>query len=252
MARETKFKFANYDGGLRSHSTPEPSGTLILAPSGRWELHYAGGFGKRDRWIYGGIQRYPFAVSETSPSSCRVTLRDTQDRAISAGFDLPETPASVLHEALGAQGQSVVRGAVVAKFAPGLIGAIRVYRDGTIESRFGNGSIIGATARVDQSGSERILRDTRQAFLTIEGPQVAISVKLGANGGIAVGQARKFAATVNKLAQQHSPATAPAPAPAPAVVSIPDQIGKLAELRDKGALTEDEFEAKKAELLKRI
>ena len=87
-------------------------------------------------------------------------------------------------------------------------------------------------------------------YLTIEGPEVGISVKLGSNSGLHVGAARKFAATVNKLAQQHSPATAPAPAPAE--VPIPDQIGKLAELRDKGALTEDEFEAKKAELLKRI
>ncbi len=237
---------------IRRQSRAAPS---ILAPSGKWELHYDGGFGKRDKWIYGGIQRYPFAVSETSPSSCRVTLRDTQDSTISAGFDLPETPASVLHEALAAQGQSVARGPVVAKFSPGLT-AIRVYRDGTIESKMhGSGSIIGATARIDQSGSERILRDTRQAFLTIEGPHVAISAKLGANSGSVVGAARKFAATINQLAQQLGPAAASAPAasaPAPAEISIPDQIGKLAELRDKGALTEDEFEAKKAELLKRI
>ena len=34
--------------------------------------------------------------------------------------------------------------------------------------------------------------------------------------------------------------------------SIPDQIGKLAELRNSGVLTEAEFEMKKAELLKRM
>jgi membrane protein YdbS with pleckstrin-like domain len=34
--------------------------------------------------------------------------------------------------------------------------------------------------------------------------------------------------------------------------SIPDQIGKLDELRKKGVITEDEFETKKAELLKRM
>jgi hypothetical protein len=33
---------------------------------------------------------------------------------------------------------------------------------------------------------------------------------------------------------------------------IPDQIAKLAELRDKDILTEEEFQAKKAELLRRI
>jgi len=107
MARETKFKFANYDGGMNSHPTPEPKGMLVFKPNGMWELHYAGGFGKRDRWIHGGITRYPFTVTETSPSSCRVTVSDTQDPAISAAFDLPETPASVLHEALSTQQQSV-------------------------------------------------------------------------------------------------------------------------------------------------
>lgn len=138
----------------------------------------------------------------------------------------------------------------VAKYTPTGFGAIRVYRDGTIESKHGSGSIIGATARVDQAGSQRIFRDTRQSYLTIEGPQVGISVKLGANSSGVVAAARKFAATVNKLAQQHGPATAPAPPTTE--VSIPDQIGKLAELRDKGVLTGEEFEAKKAELLERM
>jgi hypothetical protein len=34
--------------------------------------------------------------------------------------------------------------------------------------------------------------------------------------------------------------------------SIPDQIAKLSALRDQGVLTEDEFQAKKAELLGRM
>ena len=42
---------------------------------------------------------------------------------------------------------------------------------------------------------------------------------------------------------------APAPAPAP---DITEQISKLATLRDQGAITPEEFEAKKAELLDRI
>ena len=33
---------------------------------------------------------------------------------------------------------------------------------------------------------------------------------------------------------------------------VTEQIGKLAELRDQGALTNEEFEAKKAELLGRL
>ena len=39
---------------------------------------------------------------------------------------------------------------------------------------------------------------------------------------------------------------------APSAHSIPEQIAALADLRDRGAISEAEFEAKKAELLKRI
>jgi Domain of unknown function (DUF4429)/Short C-terminal domain len=42
------------------------------------------------------------------------------------------------------------------------------------------------------------------------------------------------------------------PAQAPAQPDIADQIRKLAELRDAGILTSEEFEAKKAELLGRL
>lgn len=40
--------------------------------------------------------------------------------------------------------------------------------------------------------------------------------------------------------------------PAAPAADIADQIGKLAALRDQGAITSDEFEAKKAELLERM
>jgi hypothetical protein len=106
MAAGPKFKFANYDGGLPSHATPEKGGTLVLAPNGRWALHYAASLGEGDRWIYGAIRRYPFTVTETSPTSCHVTMSDSQDAAITASFDLPTTPAKHLEEALEAQARS--------------------------------------------------------------------------------------------------------------------------------------------------
>jgi putative oligomerization/nucleic acid binding protein len=145
------------------------------------------------------------------------------------------------------QAQEAARGPLVAKFSPGIL-SIKLYQNGTIESKLGSGSVAGATARVDQAGSQRIFRDTRQAYLTIEGPDISISAKISSNSGLIVGAARKFAASVNKVAQQHTPANSPPSAE----TSIPDQIGKLAELRDKGVLTVEEFEAKKAELLDRI
>ena len=51
-----------------------------------------------------------------------------------------------------------------------------------------------------------------------------------------------------------SPASAPPPAPAApaAPVDVTDQIAKLADLKERGAITQEEFDAKKAELLGRI
>ena len=42
---------------------------------------------------------------------------------------------------------------------------------------------------------------------------------------------------------------APAPAPAPAAPDMATQLTELAKLRDQGILTEDEFSAKKAQIL---
>jgi hypothetical protein len=158
---------------------------------------------------------------------------------------------------------------LVAKYAPGIV-AMKLYANGDIEYPSGNqkGSVIGATARVDQSGSERIFRDTRQAYITIEGPNVSLSQKLSSEGKLAVQSARQFAAKVNQLSQQlaikqqqqpaaqiSSGAHAQVRVPAQQAWSgsdIPEQIRKLGELRDAGLLTSDEFEAKKAELLARL
>lgn len=54
----------------------------------------------------------------------------------------------------------------------------------------------------------------------------------------------------NALPTQPPVPTNPAPWPAaPAPVDIPDQLRKLAELRDAGVLTDEEFLAQKARLL---
>lgn len=43
-----------------------------------------------------------------------------------------------------------------------------------------------------------------------------------------------------------------AQSPSPATDDVPSKLRDLADLRDKGILTESEFEAKKAELLSRL
>ena len=47
-------------------------------------------------------------------------------------------------------------------------------------------------------------------------------------------------------------AGAVAPAAAPAAATVPEQLQQLADLRDRGVLTPEEFEAKKAQLLERM
>lgn len=54
-------------------------------------------------------------------------------------------------------------------------------------------------------------------------------------------------------AEQPTAAPAPAPAPAPQSGGTPvEQLRRLAELRDAGILSEEEFTSKKAEILARM
>jgi hypothetical protein len=58
-------------------------------------------------------------------------------------------------------------------------------------------------------------------------------------------QHSRLGASIAASMQQAQPAAAP-------THSIPDQIEQLDRLRKSGALTEDEFQLKKAELLRRL
>jgi hypothetical protein len=54
---------------------------------------------------------------------------------------------------------------------------------------------------------------------------------------------------VQQFRRLKSPSVLPAPSPAPAAADPIEQLRRLAELRDQGVLTEEEFRAKKAKLL---
>ena len=80
--------------------------------------------------------------------------------------------------------------------------------------------------------------------------QMEVSAKRQASWS---GQAMAQAATPGPPVAAPPPVIPPAPAPAPAPApDVTEQISKLATLRDQGAITPEEFEAKKAELLDRI
>jgi uncharacterized membrane protein YdbT with pleckstrin-like domain len=54
------------------------------------------------------------------------------------------------------------------------------------------------------------------------------------------------------MPQMQAAAPAPAPAPTVAAPNVPDQIEQLAQLRDAGRITPEEYEQKKSELLDRM
>src|ERR1700727_2713594 len=91
----------------------------------------------------------------------------------------------------------------ISTFAPS-IRSITLYPSGRIQYRGKSGSIVGATARVDSSGSKVRLRDTRRVVLRIDGPGVAIVAVLPAAALRVHREAEEFAATVNAMATRLS------------------------------------------------
>jgi hypothetical protein len=83
---------------------------------------------------------------------------------------------------------------------------------------------------------------------------VSIAAPLPVNGFQAHTRAREFAAMINGLAMElaeSTPApTTPSPPSPPWKADLLDQLERLGRLRDSGVLTEDEFQAQKAALLR--
>jgi hypothetical protein len=109
-------------------------------------------------------------------------------------------------------------------------------------------------AEVDSAGGFKKKIDKRELYLNIEGDGWSISHQCERRKGEKV---RAFAHAVNaavralSAAKQDPPAQAQT-AQAPRASDAADAIRKLGELRDAGVLTEEEFDAKKRELLHRM
>src|SRR5271166_5078065 len=95
------------------------------------------------------------------------------------------------------------KGDVVATFSLGL-SSIKLHGDGRVESKHGSGSVIGATARIDETPNLPL--GLTDSYLAIEGPGISLSVKLASTGLLGNRKARKFVAEVNRLSAQSSPA----------------------------------------------
>lgn len=144
--------------------------------------------------------------------------------------------------------------------APTAVLAARLADDERIERLFG-GQVDGKTALVAVTDqrllvvSGGLLTKTRSiaydqvhqldsGFMTVKvsGSGVEVEIKSMA----------RAADLANELHVRRSTSAAPAVADTAREADPMEQIARLAELRDAGALTDDEFASKKAELLRRI
>ncbi len=80
------------------------------------------------------------------------------------------------------------------------------------------------------------------------GAMARTAVVVGTANAVSNKQQQKYAAQNAASAEQAAPAQEAAPAAAPAD-DLTTQLEALAKLRDQGILTEDEFSAKKAQIL---
>lgn len=69
------------------------------------------------------------------------------------------------------------------------------------------------------------------------------------SGGIAHHQQQKYAAQDAQGQEQYAEPAAPPPAAAPAAPDLNAELTQLAQLHEQGILTDEEFSAKKAQLL---
>jgi hypothetical protein len=135
-----------------------------------------------------------------------------------------------------------------------------------VRSDFGSGPLIGARAEVDTGGNlTRRPRvgyvlafgvlglaasktvDERELYLSVEGQGFGFAIQLPPWRAT---EARSFASQLNG-AQVGAAAQAPAAVPSGAEDPF-EQVRKLGELRDAKLISDDEFEAKKTEILSRI
>jgi len=147
------FYSATYDGGW---PMPRSLQRGVLRRR-RWYIHPP----PREEVLHHSWNRVSVVVSDSR--GCVVISTDVGDVRFTVSGKHAHDMRSKLDPWLGPapperdaakQEQEAQRGPVVAKFAPGVFGAIRVYQDGTIESRFGSGSVIGAPrASINQAVS---------------------------------------------------------------------------------------------------
>ena len=99
--------------------------------------------------------------------------------------------------------------------------------------------------------AQNVLKLVGGIFVVVAMVELAVSVMWSRAGGaiLSGGSSGWGSGTISTVAGSGGWAPAAAPAPAPREEGVADRIARLAELRDRGALTDAEFQAQKAKLL---
>jgi len=118
---------------------------------------------------------------DKAPSTLKYGVSKLEAETLKSELEGLGAVAELHASSAGVLAKTETSAALVAKFAP-RFRSIKLYEDGRIEYEGQTGSIVGATARVDSSGSKRVFRDTREVFLLIEGPRVSIAAPLSRQG----------------------------------------------------------------------
>jgi Short C-terminal domain len=94
-----------------------------------------------------------------------------------------------------------------------------------------------------------MLRRSRAMARTMGRTAVIAGTATAVSGHVAHRQQARHAQQTAPAAPPASAAPAPAPSAEPPKVDVVEELKRFAELRDQGILTEEEFAAKKAQLL---
>lgn len=177
--------------------------------------------------VYSGTKRFALTTEDTNaPAVVDATRRHVAEALAASGVEARFAGMTVAGGVLSTPTGTVQCASVMASVDAG--GQIRGQKSVAAVLAFG---ILGlaATKKVDE----------RTLYLSLVGPGLSLVLELPPDR---VEGARRFAA----LIASH------APGPTPGASDIPAQIKSLADLRDAGVLTDEEFSAKKADLLARM
>ncbi|MGB9112691.1 MAG: SHOCT domain-containing protein [Acidimicrobiales bacterium] len=283
MAKSAEYKFANYDGRLVAF--PEAGdGKLEITEDGYWLLHF--GFRKN---VTGDFAEFPFVVAPLGADSTKVLVHAFSNPKYEFGFELPGVPAQgfvdrlherglafeQLEEKYRARQQQLSAGQWWVRIKPYRIllgchysGARNKGESGNLDATkegISYKAVLGAKVNIPWSVIRDIEISTQNTKRVTAGRALAIGVfALAAKKNetftyIHIEDPNTIWSFATKASQPKVLAAMKPitdafhaqvqPTQTQAAPSVADELAKLAQLKQQGVLTDEEFAAQKAKLL---